>query len=202
MRTKQDVLMEFRRREILAAARAVFSRHGYWRSTMEDVAAEAGLAKGTLYLYFHNKEEIYFAALEEELRKIQARVQAQVARQTEPRARLQAWVETALACAEEHRDFFKIFFSEFNHLFFSPLSALEGRLRRLYMTGIKTVEQILEEGMRRGVFRRTEPRKTALLVIDLVRGLVEARLLGWSRSRLERDTEFLLRFVIRGIVEA
>ena len=48
---------------ILDAARAVFSRDGYAASSVEEVAAEAGIAKGTVYLYFSSKEELYLAAL-------------------------------------------------------------------------------------------------------------------------------------------
>ncbi|HXZ84735.1 MAG TPA: helix-turn-helix domain-containing protein [Myxococcota bacterium] len=55
-----------RRAEILAAAQRCFWKSGIRRSSIEDVANEAGLAKGTIYLYFRSKEEL-FAALAEEL---------------------------------------------------------------------------------------------------------------------------------------
>ena len=51
---------ERRRQAILQAARQVFARKGYEPATLEAVAREAGLAKGTLYLYFRDKEDLYF----------------------------------------------------------------------------------------------------------------------------------------------
>ncbi len=51
---------EARRQAILQAARQVFARKGFEPATLEAVAREAGLAKGTLYLYFKNKEDLYF----------------------------------------------------------------------------------------------------------------------------------------------
>ena len=50
---------EQRRRQILKAARKVFSSNGFTKTTMEDIAREAELSPGTLYLYFKNKDELY-----------------------------------------------------------------------------------------------------------------------------------------------
>ena len=50
---------ERRRQQITVAAKRVFSRKGFAKSTMEDIAREAELSPGTLYLYFKNKDELY-----------------------------------------------------------------------------------------------------------------------------------------------
>src|SRR5215813_14932917 len=59
-----------RRAAILEAARTVFSRQGYADTVVEDIAAQAGIGKGTLYLYFPSKEQIYFAALLDDARRL------------------------------------------------------------------------------------------------------------------------------------
>ncbi len=50
---------ERRRQQIMVAAKRVFSEKGFSKATMEDIAQEAELSPGTLYLYFKNKEELY-----------------------------------------------------------------------------------------------------------------------------------------------
>ncbi|MCD4678193.1 MAG: TetR/AcrR family transcriptional regulator [Desulfobacula sp.] len=50
---------EYRKKEIISAARKVFSNKGYNAATMEEIASEAELSPGTLYLYFKNKEELH-----------------------------------------------------------------------------------------------------------------------------------------------
>ena len=50
---------ERRRQQIIVAAKRVFSEKGFSRTTMEDIAREAELSPGTLYLYFKNKDELY-----------------------------------------------------------------------------------------------------------------------------------------------
>src|SRR5947209_3823254 len=52
-----------RRAQILAAASRVFARHGFHRATVRQVAQEAGIADGTVYLYFRSKRELLLALL-------------------------------------------------------------------------------------------------------------------------------------------
>jgi AcrR family transcriptional regulator len=66
-RARKDEDKAARRRAILAVAARLLDRQQYHRITMAEVARRCNLAKGTLYLYFRSKEELFLAALEEEL---------------------------------------------------------------------------------------------------------------------------------------
>jgi AcrR family transcriptional regulator len=65
---------EMRRQQILVAAKRVFSQKGYEKSTMEDIAREAELSPGTLYLYFKSKDELYASLCLRVLRFINVKV--------------------------------------------------------------------------------------------------------------------------------
>jgi AcrR family transcriptional regulator len=65
---------ERRRQQIIVAAKAVFSEKGFSGATMEDIATEAELSPGTLYLYFKNKEELYASLSLRILQYLQIRV--------------------------------------------------------------------------------------------------------------------------------
>ncbi|HEY1257959.1 MAG TPA: TetR/AcrR family transcriptional regulator [Stellaceae bacterium] len=65
--------------EILAAALASFAERGFAATRLDDVAARAGVTKGTLYLYFRNKEELFEAVVRQELVPNLARAEAIVA---------------------------------------------------------------------------------------------------------------------------
>ena len=62
--TRKQVLTDLRRQEILAAAIKVFGKKGFAATCVGDVADAAKIAKGTVYLYFDSKEEIYAAAVQ------------------------------------------------------------------------------------------------------------------------------------------
>src|SRR5882724_327139 len=69
-KTRKDVLSEWRRDEILQAACRIFASLGYSAANVEDIAKEAGMAKGTVYLYFKSKEEIFAAVLARDLESL------------------------------------------------------------------------------------------------------------------------------------
>jgi AcrR family transcriptional regulator len=62
---------EVRRRRIQRAARVVFSERGYTKTSIEQVAKQAGLSVGAIYLYFRSKEDLYLSLLEETLEVFQ-----------------------------------------------------------------------------------------------------------------------------------
>lgn len=61
-----------KRRQILDGARRVFSQLGFDAASVSDIAREAGVSKGTLYVYFENKEQLFTAIIDEERQHIQA----------------------------------------------------------------------------------------------------------------------------------
>jgi AcrR family transcriptional regulator len=65
---------EMRRQQIMVAAKRVFTRSGYEKSTMEDIAREAELSPGTIYLYFKSKDELYASLCLRVLKFIQIKV--------------------------------------------------------------------------------------------------------------------------------
>src|ERR1700689_4056784 len=66
-KTRKELLSEWRHHEVLEAARRIFARLGYAATNVEDIAKEAGMAKGTVYLYFKSKEEVFAAVLARDL---------------------------------------------------------------------------------------------------------------------------------------
>src|SRR5215468_1515560 len=105
-----------RRRAILEAARSVFARQGYAGTVVEDIAAHAGIGKGTLYLYFPSKEQIFLAAFLEDARRIDAESRAAVAAADSWRDKLRAYVSVRLRYVDEHQDFLRIYMTEFRSM--------------------------------------------------------------------------------------
>src|SRR5580698_9110810 len=103
-KSKHDVVSEFRCAEILAAARKVFATRGFSEATVDEIAAEAGIAKGTVYLYFSSKKDIYLAALMQGLHELHQRTAATMDAAKGVEAKLRSFVRTRIEYAEENRD--------------------------------------------------------------------------------------------------
>src|SRR5499426_3215314 len=114
-KTRKDVVTEFREAEILQAARQVFARRGFTDASMEEIAQVAGLAKGTLYLYYPSKRELYRKALRAGLSALCDALDRAVAAAPTLGRRVEAYVGTKITHFDEHRDFFRIYLAEFGN---------------------------------------------------------------------------------------
>lgn len=90
-----------RRAQILASATELFVKHGYRRTTVEDVARNAGVSKGTVYLYFKSKAEILVHAIAMEKRHYMRHLIPVFEEGLTGRERLRRWLQMALALSTE-----------------------------------------------------------------------------------------------------
>src|SRR5580692_2393020 len=84
-----------KRERILAAAERTFARHGFFTAKVADVAKEAGVADGTIYLYFKNKDDLLISVFERRMTQVNAAMRAAITDQP-PVGQLHAFVRTYL----------------------------------------------------------------------------------------------------------
>jgi AcrR family transcriptional regulator len=197
-KSKHDVVSEFRCGEILAAARTVFAVSGFNNTTMDEIASAAGIAKGTVYLYFSSKKDIYLAALKHGLTELMDRTRTNMHSANGIQARLRAFVRTRIEYAEANRDFIKIYHSEFGNL--TNAAAHDSEFQQLYLLQANELEKVLRGAMDSGEIRHVRSDFAAFIIYDMVRGVMTQRLLGWSSVPLEEDIELLNDLIWKGIV--
>ena len=197
-KTKQEVLSAFRSSEILDAARKVFAKKGFNQATMEEIAEAAGVAKGTVYLYFSSKRAIYLAALRQGIEALHRRTGERLAAAASTAEKLRAFIETRIEYFDENRDFFKIYYSELANIFTFP-NRLDADLNLLYGKQARILASVLKEGIERGEVRRLSAGPTAFAIYDLARGVIARRLLDGSKTSAPDETEFLLDLIWKGI---
>ena len=100
---------EARREEILNAAHAVFNEKGLTGSTVDDIAAAAELSKGTIYLYFHSKEDLYLAVMNRGIDIMQGMFERALSTGEDPIKLAWNLADAYYAFFEEHRDYFRMF---------------------------------------------------------------------------------------------
>ena len=109
-RKKRD--RQLRRADILRASEHIFAQKGYEKATMQDIAKEAQYATGTVYLYFKDKESLYFSLLEEKISELMAIIKKKSAGVKDVKVKLNILIFESLAFFENNQDFFHIFVSE------------------------------------------------------------------------------------------
>src|SRR5215467_10120915 len=156
VRTKKDVVTEFRTAGILEAARKIFANEGFSQATVDDIASAAGVAKGTVYLYYQSKRDIYFAALKFGLEQMYSRLDEELKKVSAPQEKLRTLIGVKLAYFDDNRDFFKIYYSELGNICIHP-GTIDSEFKAMYLDQAKVVESILREGARKKVLRHVRP---------------------------------------------
>ena len=115
------------------------------------------------------------------------------------REKIQAFIDTRVEYFDENRDFFKIYYSELGNIPSTHPGGIDTEFKTLYQEQARLVEAILKEGARKKVVRNLRTEQAAFAISDIIRGVVTHRILGWSKSKLHQDVDFIFDMVWKGI---
>ncbi|MEO5761029.1 MAG: TetR/AcrR family transcriptional regulator C-terminal domain-containing protein [Vicinamibacteria bacterium] len=168
-----------KRRQILDAAVSVFAQKGYFTARVSDIAGAAGVADGTIYLYFKNKEDIVVSLFADVLERHLARAKEEIASVRTPREKLLAIARHHLAALSERKDVAILFQTELRQ------STLLARISSKELRGyFDLLSKVIEEGQKGGVFRPELPRS---LVVQSFFGALDEMVTSWILSPTHYD---------------
>ena len=137
-------------RRIIQAAVKVFAKKGFFNSKVSEIARAAGVADGTIYLYFQNKDDILIRLFEEEMAGILDEMQLAVSRESDPARKLESWALAHLKLLERNKELAEIiqveirqsskFMKEYQNVQFAQY--------------LNLISEIIKEGQAKGVFRK------------------------------------------------
>jgi AcrR family transcriptional regulator len=168
--TKKEIVTAFRTQEILTAARKLLDQRGLEAITMEEIAAAAGVAKGTLYLYFQSKDNLIQALITQVGENILQDVESSLKAPGTPPEKLIRMVSVLLEYLNRERLLFPIYARE---LLRGKRDSREGFWRHyqeIEESFLTLVTGLFAEGIATGQFIPANPR----LLTFLIRGLVRA----------------------------
>jgi AcrR family transcriptional regulator len=190
MKTKQQIVGEFRRKEIVDAARSVFARKGFSGAIVDEIAKDAGVAKGTVYLYFRSKKEIYRAVLHDDMESLNRSTQQRIDAAKGLRGKIEAFILARLENAETKKEFFQIMDSDLGGMSFT-----RKQYRDWLREPVLRLAAAIERASRRGEIRRVPSERVAWMIADMTRGTIQRRLLAHSEASPSEDIKFLRNFI-------
>jgi AcrR family transcriptional regulator len=193
--TKEAVVEEFRRHTILRAARHVIARRGLAGASMQAIADEAGIAKGTLYLYFRDRERLVDDAANRIFEELLARVHAALDGEQPLRESLRTLVRTNLEFFDANQEFLRVLLETRE-----PEHVDCGRRRRrpLYARYLELLSGHLAAAVKRGEMKPLDPSRVALFLAEGMRAILKLRLERRDRSTAE-DVEWIVEMMVSGI---
>jgi len=151
--------------EILEAALTVFTERGLAGARMEDIAGAAGISKGTLYLYFSGKEELFQEAIREKVAQVLEGL-ASAAPPGEPVLRLTRFIEAYWTHLRrpQFASLYRLIMAELHQ--FPDLVRFYANEASGHTIGL--LAEIIEDGIREGAFRSDEPQVTSRMIVGLL----------------------------------
>jgi AcrR family transcriptional regulator len=180
---------ELRKKAILRAAQQLFFRKGFRSVTVESIAKQARLSKGTVYLYFKSKEELYAQVLLNEVEKFQERVGYIIETGHSASEMLIQYAHIYTDFFLNERELFRILMTFMLHtddLRFSD--EMRRRMIRATTRTVEVIDRIFQHGLESGEFGCTENiRKSRNAVWGLLNGVISLHLYtGKENTREER----------------
>lgn len=165
-----------KREAILRAATKVFARNGYFNSKVAHIAREAGVADGTVYLYFKSKEEILHSIFDKSMEEVIAEGRAQLAQIDDPSDKLRKIARLHLERLGDDRDLAVVFQVELR----GTTKFMEEFSAGGFAEYLQLIRATVEEGQRKGVFRA---ELNAKVVAKVFFGALDEMATNWILSR-------------------
>jgi TetR/AcrR family transcriptional regulator len=195
-----------RRNEILQAARKVFAEKGYDVATVDDVAATAELSKGTIYLYFQNKADLFLSTFEMGMEQVASIVIEAISdNKDDPIAGIKDMVQRELLFCEENIDLFKIVSSESTYLEIHSEIGVNSEFKQRVVTtisqSITELTDFIQYGIDKGILKKGNPRDAALALLAMVREFSFRWIMGTEEGRLGDKADIINTIFLDGLRE-
>jgi AcrR family transcriptional regulator len=195
--TKRALVERFRRDSILAAARNVIARQGRSGASMQAIAQEAGVAKGTLYLYFRDRDDLLRHTGDLVFDELLTRLTTVLEEGRPLPESLRALVKTNLDFFDENQDFLRVYMA-LRHAGDPAASRRRRRKAEQYTRYLQTLSRYLAEAMARGEMKAFDPERVALFFAEGLAAILMHRLEGNAPPCAE-EADWIVDLLLNGL---
>jgi AcrR family transcriptional regulator len=193
--TKTDVVSDFRRGQILEAARQYFIKHGLADTTVDAIARSAGMAKGTVYLYYKSKDEILRQLLTADLAELHDDTLPAITGDGSLEERLRRFFAAALGFYDRKRDFM-------DHCQTGMSMDLRKKARQKAGLVFASQAEAWQAVLTGHGLDRATAHATGRAIVSLAYGLSVQRLKGWHADSVEDTVATATSLVLHGVTRS
>jgi AcrR family transcriptional regulator len=187
---------EATRNRIIREAASEFARLGFEQANINTIAEQAGIGKGTIYLYFENKRELFLAMLRQIAHSHLASIRAALASDDSLHERLKRLFLAFVQLANEDANSFNVHMSAL----YGVNRAFKTEATKLLRDYIAVIALTLEESRMRGEIKATDIEATALMVLTLTESYVlSAKVLDQSLKQIAQQADSVATTILQGI---
>ncbi len=184
-----------KRERILDAAERVFARSGFFQARVSEIARDAGVADGTIYLYFKSKDDLLISLFESRMERVNSRMRDAIAGLTSPTEKLSAIVHTHLGLVKTSPQLAEVLTVELRQ----SSKFMKEYANARFGEFLKLIAAVIVEGQEAGEFVNTIPAQHAA---RMVFGIIDEMALAWLLGRGESfDVDAVSDWVVTMLVD-
>lgn len=178
----------------------VISRKGMAAATMQEIAEEAGVAKGTIYLYFRDRDELVEKTFESAMGQLMVQIDEALGRDVSFEEKVRAVMAAQLAFFGENREFFRLYLS-----LRMPEGTPERQRRQKqncqpqYRTRVQQFADVIQQAIDRGEIRAVNAYRLALFIIEGSTAVILERLSEETSPAASEDIDLIAGLILDGV---
>lgn len=187
-----------KRERILRAATKVFARKGFYATKVSEVAKAAGVADGTIYLYFKNKDDLLVSLFEDRIDRLLSTLAQELAARPSPEARLRCVIEMQLGLLEGQRDLAEVITVNLRQ----STKLMKQYAAPKFALYLDLIAQVVSDGQKAGVFQESvSPHVMARAIFGALDGVTMTWALGRADAGgLSRAATQIADVLLRGLL--
>lgn len=180
---------------IISASQTLFANFGYKKTTVDEIARTANVAKGTMYKYFDSKDDIFAEVVNREANHIINLIEDNVARENDPVKKIRALILVKIKEIKNTVSFYRVTREVAQEIW--PIMAKVRQGFSGWECGLIT--GILEKGINAGQFKITRPDMVAGIIATILKSLELDWVLEREPFQLESEVDQLMEVLLWGI---
>jgi AcrR family transcriptional regulator len=182
---------------IVNVARHIFSRFGFKKTTMDEIAIASRKGKSSIYYYFASKEEIFQAVVEKEASILKQELVKAISEAGTPTQKLKAHVLVRMGTMERLANFY----SAIKDDYLSHLDFIEKIRKKYDLEEIQMMQNILNEGVENNIFEIEDTSLAAIAIVTALKGMEIPLFWGVEEKDIEHRLDHLINILFNGIVK-
>ncbi len=193
---KKESKREEKKEQILQSAMTIFSRDGYYKADVEEIAALAQVGKGTIYRHFESKKGLFLGVVEWGIKIMKNTIMEAIEDIDSPIKKTTHAIKTYLEFFERHRNFYRVLIQEITGF----REEVERIFRKKYLPHICLIEEELKRGIEIGVIKDINTSTAAYALIGLTNSIIYKWLISDKEYPLNNELDIILEIWLRGVM--
>lgn len=184
------------REQIVESARHIFSRFGFKKTTMDDIALGVGKGKSSIYYYFTSKDQVFQAVVEKEITSLRQELVKVIDSDLKPIDKIQSYITVRMTKFGEMTNFYQAIKNEL----LAQLDFIDQIRKKYDEDEVNLVDSILKEGIEKNEFDIEDSRLAASVIVTAMKGLEMPLFWQNGNDDLETRIKNVLKILFNGIL--